>query len=78
MIRRRHGQSTRSSRTRSGYLQSLNHNPLDLGDNLPTPVNPPIIGGNVAGTAILQTWWGFPTWRETLSVNWNDPDAAGQ
>ena len=21
----------------------------------------------------LQTWWGFPTWRETLSVNWNDP-----
>ena len=21
----------------------------------------------------LQTWWGFPTWRETLSVNWTDP-----
>ena len=22
------------------YLQSINHNPLDLGDNLPTPANP--------------------------------------
>jgi hypothetical protein len=20
-----------------------------------------------------QTWWGFPTWRETLDANWNDP-----
>jgi prepilin-type N-terminal cleavage/methylation domain-containing protein len=42
------------------YLQNMNHNPLDLGDNLPTPLIP-------------QTWWGMPTWRETLSVNWNDP-----
>src|SRR5262249_53381111 len=21
-----------------------------------------------------QTWWGFPTWRETLSPNWTDPN----
>ena len=21
----------------------------------------------------LQTWWGFPTWRETLSPAWTDP-----
>ena len=21
----------------------------------------------------IQTWWGFPTWRETLSPFWNDP-----
>jgi hypothetical protein len=21
----------------------------------------------------VQTWWGFPTWRETLSPNWTDP-----
>ena len=20
-----------------------------------------------------QTWWGFPTWRETLSPSWTDP-----
>jgi hypothetical protein len=47
------------------YLQNLNHNPLDLGDNLqlPSSANP---GGD-------QTWWGFPTWRETLSTAWNDP-----
>jgi prepilin-type N-terminal cleavage/methylation domain-containing protein len=42
------------------YLQAMNHNPLDLGDNLPTPLTP-------------QSWWGMPTWRETLSVNWTDP-----
>ncbi len=56
-----------------GYLQCLNHNPLDLADNLPTPTTPPITGGNISGTQMLQTWWGFPTWRETLSVNWQDP-----
>lgn len=50
----------------SVYLQYLNHNPLDLGDNLPVP--PP--GGQ---PAFNQTWWGFPTWRETLSYVWNDP-----
>ena len=44
-----------------------NQVPLDLGDNLPAPS---------AG----QTWWGFPTWRETMAgassggvVGWSDP-----
>jgi type II secretory pathway pseudopilin PulG len=46
------------------YLQNLNHNPLDLGDNLPVP-------SSAAG--YTQTWWAFPTWRETLSPNWSDP-----
>ena len=56
------------------YLQSINHNPIDLGDNLPTPTNPVPTGGvAVAATALLQTWWGFPTARETLSPSWNDP-----
>ncbi len=45
------------------YLRSFNHNPLDVGDNLPTPALP----------SETQTWWGFPTWRETLSPNWADP-----
>ena len=35
-----------------GYLQNLNHNPLDTGDNLSIPAN---LSGYV------QTWWGFPT-----------------
>jgi prepilin-type N-terminal cleavage/methylation domain-containing protein len=65
-----------------GYLQSLNHNPLDLADNVPTPSTPPITHGSISGPQTWQTWWGFPTWRETLSVNWNDPtkqvnDASG-
>src|SRR5262249_38258911 len=47
----------------AGYLQNLNHNPLDLGDNLSTPNQ----------NNYLQTWWGFPTWRETLSFAWVDP-----
>src|SRR5271157_464514 len=46
------------------YLQNLNHNPIDLGDNLPLPSS---------GNGGVQTWWGFPTWRETLSPFWTDP-----
>jgi hypothetical protein len=45
------------------YLNNLNHNPLDTGDNVS-------ILGNSTYT---QTWWGFPTWRETLSPNLNNP-----
>jgi hypothetical protein len=46
------------------YLNTINHNPIDLGDNLPLP------GGLHFDT---ETWWGFPTWRETLSPFWTDP-----
>ncbi len=45
------------------YLQNMNHNPVDVGDNLPQP----------ALHSEYQTWWGFPTWREMLSPVWNDP-----
>jgi hypothetical protein len=42
-----------------------------LGDNLAIP------DSNTTPTAFSgspkQTWWGFPTWRETLSFNWQDP-----
>jgi prepilin-type N-terminal cleavage/methylation domain-containing protein len=55
------------------YLQSMNHNPLDIGDNLPTPTTPLVNLGKIASTQLNQTWWGFPTWRETLSPSWNDP-----
>ena len=48
-------------------IYSPNQVPLDLGDNLPAPS---------AG----QTWWGFPTWRETMAgvssgggTGWTDP-----
>ena len=43
----------------------MNHNPIDVGDNLPPPSS-----GSPGG---FQTWWGFPTWRETLSPFWVDP-----
>ncbi len=46
------------------YLQNINQTPLDTGDNLQTPVS---------GLADYQTQWIFPTWRETLSLNWQDP-----
>jgi len=46
------------------YLQNLNHNPIQGGDNLPDPSS---------GGGGLQTWWGFPTWREMLSPFWTDP-----
>ena len=46
------------------YLHNINHNPLDTGDNLSIPVNQ---------SGYTQTWWGFPTWRETLSMSWADP-----
>lgn len=46
-------------------LNALNHNPVDLGDSLPLP-------------SAAQTWWGFPTWRETMSPKWLDPTAPIQ
>ncbi|MHC5536735.1 PulJ/GspJ family protein [Singulisphaera rosea] len=49
--------------TGSHFLDQLlfvNHNPLELGDSLPLPQT-------------AQTWWGFPTWRETMSPAWTDP-----
>jgi hypothetical protein len=52
------------------YLQRLNHSPLDVGDNLFTPGSP----SNTDPT-LVQTWWGFPTWRETLAAGWSDPTA---
>jgi prepilin-type N-terminal cleavage/methylation domain-containing protein len=63
------GLGTAGTATPLNYVQSINHNPLDLGDNLPTPINP--VTPNA--TDFNQTWWGFPTWRETLSPFWNDP-----
>ncbi len=43
---------------------TFNHNPLVTGDSLPVP----------DGSAnSLQTWWGFPTWRETMAPTWLDP-----
>lgn len=45
-------------------LNALNHNPIDIGDSLPVPTN----------LTQNQTWWGFPTWRETLSSLWADPN----
>jgi len=54
---------TAKSQTYLNSLLTLNHSPLDLGDSLLPPQN-----GNDT-----QTWWGFPTWRETLSPNWTDP-----
>ena len=50
-----------------GQQQNLNHAPLDVGDNLPPPA-----------PALNQTWWGPPTWRETMTAytgtsGWGDP-----
>ncbi len=46
------------------YLSVLNHNPIDVGDNLPLP------GSQNYDTG---TWWALPTWRESLSAGWADP-----
>lgn len=42
---------------------TFNQGPLELGDSLAIP----------STTKQLQTWWGFPTWRETMSQFWGDP-----
>ena len=58
--------------TTLGWIHSVdpsgntyNHAPLDVGDSLDPP--------DAAHNATTQTWWGFPTWRETMSPNWRDP-----
>jgi hypothetical protein len=38
-----------------------------VGDNLPTPRDARANANN------LQTYWGYPTWRETLAPEWADP-----
>ena len=43
-------------------LPVQNHSPLDLGDPLTSATN-----------VQPQTYWGWPTWRETLSTAWTDP-----
>jgi prepilin-type N-terminal cleavage/methylation domain-containing protein len=56
------------------YQPLNNHSPVDLGDPLPVP---PLQPGN--GSPLNQTWWGFPTWRETMAgtrfgvAGWTDP-----
>ena len=42
----------------------LNHAPLEFGDSLPGPS---------PASGPFQSWFGFPTWRETVSPNWRDP-----
>ena len=39
-----------------------NHNPVEIGDSLNDPAS-----------AGYQTWWGFPTWKETIAPFYNDP-----
>jgi hypothetical protein len=56
----------------------FNHNPLDIGDSeyrFANDPNPP--------ARLPQTWWGFPTWRESAAPYWfgpirrlNDPPGA--
>jgi len=40
-------------------INQPNHNPIAAGDTLTTP--------DMAATPPLQTWWGFPTWKETIA-----------
>ncbi len=47
-------------------LNHLNHNPLLGGDSLPRPYHP-------TNSSLIETYWGFPTWRETMHVAWTDP-----
>jgi len=42
--------------------RTFNHNPLLSGDSLPVP-----------SPDGRHTWWGFPTWRETMAPTWLDP-----
>ncbi len=46
-------------------LNPLNHSPLETGDSLGNPST--IAGGTT------QTYWGWPTWKETASPRWDDP-----
>jgi prepilin-type N-terminal cleavage/methylation domain-containing protein len=68
------GSGTGAALTQSlTYIQNINHNPLDIGDNQTTGDSNPTVTPTAYYSPTLQTWWGFPTWRETLSPNWNDP-----
>ena len=55
-------------------LLRINHAPLDSGDSY---IGPPV-NGVLTPPGGTQTWWGFPTWRETLSPSWKDPTVTVQ
>ena len=44
----------------------FNHNPLDSGDSAYRYAND--LNGSGRALTEAQTWWGFPTWRETASA----------
>ncbi len=46
----------------------FNHAPVEIGDSLPVPQSP--MASNLHQ---YQTWFGFPTFRETASIWWVDP-----
>lgn len=50
------------------YPRVFNHGPLDLGEDLSSADIRAI-----TEPAQYQTWWCFPTKKETLSPNWTDP-----
>lgn len=48
------------------HLYTANHAPLETGDNLGVP-----------SSTQYQTWWGFPTWRETMAGSSTSPARPG-
>jgi prepilin-type N-terminal cleavage/methylation domain-containing protein len=47
----------------------INQCPLESGDNLITSTTLTLAGS----PASYQSWWGYPTWRETMAPKWADP-----
>lgn len=45
----------------------INHNPLLVGESAGVPAPNPSIADQ------LVSWWGRPTWRETMATPWTDP-----
>jgi hypothetical protein len=68
-----HGPDPTNPQTTLTQLNLINHNPLDIGDSLPPPT-PADLTNQPGQTG--QTWWGWPTWRETLGSSWRDPGYA--
>lgn len=56
-----------------GWVHSLDPsiNPADPTINNQSPLES---GDSIASPGGLQTCWMFPTWRETMSPNWSDPN----
>lgn len=54
-----------------GWIRGISIGPPNTDSQLTN--HAPLASGDSLVASVPESFWGFPTWRETLSTNWRDP-----